>query len=209
MHVIALAQQKGGVGKSAAAINLACQAAASGASVALVDMDAEQGTSDKWGKRRPNSMPAVRPGDAYKLAAILSELMASGTEWVFLDLPGRSAPVSSAGIAAAQLVVIPARPHDVDIEASLSTVQAARRAGKPYAYLINIVPAQVTKTRARAVADDLTKAGHPVCPVMIIQRIQVADAMAAGKGANEVEAGGPASSEFAALFKWIKSEVGK
>jgi len=209
MNIVALGQQKGGVGKSAAAINLACQAAASGAKTALVDLDADQGTAARWGKRRGNGAPDVRSSDAYKLPGLLAELRAAGVEWVFLDLPGRSAPVASAGMTAAELVIIPTRPLDIDVEASFSTAQAVRRAGRPYAYLINIAPPQVNSARAKAATEALRKAGHAVCPVVIIQRIQVADAMAAGQGANEIEPGGTASEEFAALFRWLKKEIAK
>ena len=209
MHVIALGQQKGGVGKSAAAINLACQAVAARVKTILLDLDAEQGTAAKWGKRRNGRAPLVGACDAYSLPSKLAEADKAGVEWVFLDLPGRSAPVSSAGMAAAELVIIPTRPLDVDVEASFSTAQAVRRAGRPYAYLINIAPPQVSSARAKAATEALRRAGHPVCPVVVIQRIQVADALAVGKGVNEIQGGDASSDEFAALFRWLRKEVAK
>lgn len=57
---IAFAQQKGGVGKSSAAINLACVAVAAGRSVVLVDCDIEQATAMKWhGRREGKTQPIV------------------------------------------------------------------------------------------------------------------------------------------------------
>jgi chromosome partitioning protein len=140
MHIIAIGQQKGGVGKSSLAINLACQAVASGKMGAVVDMDAEQGTTARWGKRRSPAEPLVIMADARTLSNELAKLPSAGAEWAFLDLPGRSAPIATAGMRAADFVLIPCRPVDVDIEASITTVQGIVRAGKAYAYLMNIVP---------------------------------------------------------------------
>jgi cellulose biosynthesis protein BcsQ len=77
--------------------------------------------------------PLVRSADAVSLTKTLGDLEAQGYEWVFLDLPGRSAPISGAGMVAADMILIPARPADVDIEASIATVRTAKRANKKYA----------------------------------------------------------------------------
>ncbi len=207
MRVIALGQQKGGVGKSAAAINLACQAIAKGETATIIDMDVDQATALKWGTRRGSDAPKVESADANRLAPLLKKLVGDGAQWVFIDLPGRSAPAASAGLAAANLIIVPCRPLDVDVEASANTVQSAMRAGKRYAYLMNISPPQLDKKRARQVAAALEKGGHPVIPVIIVQRTQVPDAIARGKGVNEVEPGGASSNEFAELFSWIKENV--
>src|SRR6516164_8817420 len=102
MHIAALAQQKGGVGKSAAAINLAGQAVAAGLKAAIVDMDPEQGTSAKWGARRNGKeQPRVEKANVVSLEGLLRKLEEGGVDWVFLDLPGRNAPSANAGLAAA------------------------------------------------------------------------------------------------------------
>ena len=206
MHIIAIGQQKGGVGKSSLAINLACQAVAARAIAAVVDMDAEQGTAARWGKRRSEPAPSVVTADARTLINELARLRGAGAKWAFLDLPGRSAPVATAGMRAAEFVLIPCRPVDVDIEASITTVQGIVRSGKAYAYLMNIVP-QGSTVRAKKVLKALEDAGHPTCPIIIGQKAEVPDAIARGKGINEVSAAVAVSKDFAELFAWLNEQV--
>jgi chromosome partitioning protein len=203
MHIIAIGQQKGGVGKSSLAINLACQAVAAGELAAVVDMDAEQGTAARWGVRRSDPAPRVVTADARTLTTELAMLKGMGTKWVLLDLPGRSAPIATAGMKAAEFVLIPCRPVDVDIEASITTVQGIVRSGKAYAYLMNIVP-QGSTVRARKVLKALEDAGHPTCPVIIGQKAEVPDAIARGQGAKNT-----AAKDFAELFVWLNEQVRK
>jgi chromosome partitioning protein len=207
MRIIALGQQKGGVGKSAAAINLACQAIAHGESSAIIDMDVDQATALKWGKRRDGKPPAVERADVNSLPGVLKRLNDDGVQWVFVDLPGRSAPVAGAGLMASDLIIVPCRPLEVDIEASVTTIQVAIRGKKRYAFLMNIAPSQADKKRARQVSKVLAQANHPVIPAIIVQRTQVPDAIAIGKGVNEIEPDGPSTREFAELFTWLKENV--
>ncbi len=208
--VISLGQQKGGVGKSAAAINLACQAVAAGHKAAVVDLDAEQGTTRRWAERRGDKPePLVRVGTAAELDGFLIELLGLGVEWVFLDLPGRSAHVLSAGFQRSDLVIIPCRPLDIDIEASLDTVERVKRGGGRYAYLMNIAPSAQDKQRAKQVANLLRAHGHQVAEPIIVQRVEVPDAIAHGLGVNEFRPKSHSTDEFSQLFKWLVKETTK
>jgi chromosome partitioning protein len=208
MRIIALVQGKGGVGKSATAINLACQAIAHGDSAVLVDADAEQGSSTKWGNRRPDkTAPHVAQADARDLKTVLAKYRTAGVKWAFLDLPGRIATVSSAGLVASDLALIPVRPLDMDIEASVPTIEAAQRAGKSYAYLISMAPPQ--GHRGKQAAATLEMLGQRVAPEIIMQRIAVPDAIARGFGINEAAPGSESAAEFKRLFQWVRKEVKK
>lgn len=208
MKIVALGQQKGGVGKSAAAINLACQAVALGMKAGIIDLDADQGTTIKWSQRRGGKeWPLVRAADATNLNAIVAEMKAAGVEWLFLDLPGRTHPVAGAGMKLAHLILIPCRPLDVDIEASVDTITRAKRGGKPYAYLMNITPPALAQKRAKQIASTLIALGHPVAPTIITQRVVVPDAIADGSSAAEAQPSGESAAEFKELLKWIITQV--
>lgn len=212
MRTVTLAQQKGGVGKTTVCQNLAAQAAARGQTAAIIDMDGDQRSAAKWGERRKGAAKALPAIAVYTvksgaLSAKLQELEAAGIDWAFIDLPGRDAPASSAGLRVANLILIPCRPLEDDVEPSLNTVGLIRRSGGKYAYLLNISPPQVDKSRARKVSAVLTEAGHPVCPVIIVQRISVPDANALGMGVNEREPGSSSAKEYSELLTWIEGQL--
>ena len=211
MKIIALAQSKGGASKSTTAIHLACEAIYAGEAAAIIDMDEGQQSSKKWANRRGTGIPEVvvtRPGENF-LNKEIRRLRMAGARWVFIDLPGRDAPVSSAGIVAADLVLIPTRPTTIDFEASVTTVQSAVRAGKRYCYLVSSVQPQGNKSRGRQfqAALEMLRPPQPVCPVSIGQRVEIADAIAGGKSVREINPGGEAVREFEDLFRWLKGVV--
>jgi len=208
MRIIALGQQKGGTGKSCTAINLATCAVAAGHKAAIIDMDSEQGTSRKWGTRRNGlDTPTVRSAGVGELDAVLNELRDAGYDWVFLDLPGRATHLANAGMVSADLTLIPCRPLEVDVEASIATMQSAKRAGKRYFYLMSIVPAHKEAARAKQMEGMLTALGHPVVPARIIQRTVVPDSVSSGKGVCEVDPDSKSSLEFKELFAWLEKET--
>jgi len=209
MKIIALAQGKGGATKSTTAINLACEAIRARESAAIIDMDEGQQSAAKWAKRRDDKSPKVVVAGSFKLKEALEKLRQDRVKWVFLDLPGRNAPVSSAGIVAADFVIIPTRPTTIDFEASMPTVQACVRAKKPYTYLLSAVQPQGNKSRGKQfrAALGLLPVPPPVCPCMVGQRVEIADAVAAGKSVREEKPDGEAAKEFEELFKWLRETL--
>ena len=124
VYVIALAQQKGGVGKSTVAIQVAVELNRRKRRAAVIDLD-PQASVVKWGERRKREEPIVMPSNGPSLAGSLVHLRGNGVEFAFLDLPGRNSPLTNDGMRAANLVLVPARPDEMDIEASGETVAAA------------------------------------------------------------------------------------
>lgn len=205
MHVVALAQQKGGVLKSTLAVHLAFEAERSGASAVVVEID-KQGTASFWGSLR-SKPPTVERVDAASLGPALARLKARGVKFVFLDLPGAHNAGVTPAIKAADLVLVPARPSTVDIAASGETIAAIERLRRPYAYVLTVVPA--AGSRVDEAREALESEGHPVAPGGIGDRKVFQDAMASGQAVCEREAAGKAAAEVAALWAYVQTQLEK
>ena len=92
-HIFAIANTKGGVGKSTLAVNLAVLAASQGHKVLLVDAD-PQASSLQFLNARDDSLPAFT-GIQISQPIIHKQLpeLATHYEYVFIDVGGRDAPV--------------------------------------------------------------------------------------------------------------------
>jgi chromosome partitioning protein len=193
VKVIALAQQKGGVGKSTLAIHMAVELVRRGLSVAIIDMDPQNSVA-KWAKRRDAEQPLVMTSDLEHLSGDLAELRREGVAFVLLDLPGRSSSIVNEGMKAANLVIIPAPPFDIDIEASVDTIETARRLKRRYVFVMNGVPPKAGRTQEFVTG--LTKRGQPVLPGFIGRRLDYPDAIAEGLGVAEYAPKGKAAEEI-------------
>lgn len=156
---VAVINQKGGVGKTTIAINLAAAAHLNGRKTLILDLDHDQGSSVDWFRVRPDvspleglnvlSSPVVTPK---KLAELTH-----GYDWVIYDLPARLGAVSHAAAVAADILVVPFRPGAFDWWAGdrtfdvLEQADAEReRAGRKIAsriYVINAMRPNVNEHR--------------------------------------------------------------
>jgi chromosome partitioning protein len=123
MRTITFASAKGGVGKSTLAASLGVAALQAGEKPFLIDMDA-QGSLTAWGGRRTGDDLPVDRIDAARLPNALAGLAGAGY-------------AAAAAMRAADLVIIPARPSTLDLEASRPTLAALARLDRPYAFVLN------------------------------------------------------------------------
>jgi chromosome partitioning protein len=180
--VVAIANKKGGVGKSTLAVNLA-SALAERRRVLLLDAD-PQGTAVEWSSagRLPVEVRAV-PTDA-DAKRLVREVETASADVVVLDLPPRSGAAFSAAFALASLVVVPVGASGADLAATSRLLDLLREArevngdGKPRCLL---VPSRVDRRTAagRELEGVLYELGESVGPA-IVQRSAHADAFGAG-----------------------------
>jgi len=103
---IAVAQLKGGAGKSTLATNLAGYLSRE-MSAGLIDADQPQGTSASWATLREDSqLKLAAPKSATELVKA-AEAMDSACEVVIIDLPPRLHEISRAALVFSDLVIIP------------------------------------------------------------------------------------------------------
>jgi len=125
MYIVALLNQKGGVGKTSLAVNLAAASHLSGKRTLLVDMD-RQGSAFDWSASRSETsalegLAVVRADRA--LPVVRLREMAKGYEVTVLDGPPRLGDVTRAAACAADVVVIPVQPGPFDLWAASETLE--------------------------------------------------------------------------------------
>jgi chromosome partitioning protein len=111
---IAVANAKGGAGKSTVATNLAAALARHGQRVTLADMDAQR-SSLEWLRARPRSFPAVRG------VAVSDRVPARPpeTDTLVLDTPGGHRNAALRGeLARSDVILVPVLPSPMDIRAA-------------------------------------------------------------------------------------------
>jgi chromosome partitioning protein len=208
MHTIVLATQKGGSGKSTLSIGLALAAKQAGYSVRLIETD-PQGTLSNWQRRRNNPDPVVEP--IYRAADLeprLRMLKESGLQLAIVDTAAGLSAATTAAIRHSSLCLIPTRPSVADIEATASTVSAARAWKRPFIFALNQTPlrGQRIDTAMDALADE---APHDLADVLarplIGMRNDHQDALAKGAAVSEYAPGSKAAEEISGLWHWIET----
>jgi chromosome partitioning protein len=200
MHAVVLASQKGGSGKSTLAVGIAIAAVGDGHRVAIIDID-PQGTVSNWGRRRTVPEPYIhRLGSGIELEGALLAFRRAGFTLAIIDTPATNNALSLSAISASNMCLIPARPSPADIEATLPTLGAVRKLGKPFAFILNQAPPRGYRLSEAAAA--LNAAGVLALPY-IVQRNDHQDALGAGFGVTEFAPEGPAAQEVLGLWQYV------
>jgi len=207
-RVLAVANSKGGVGKSTLSTNVAIQAVNAGVRVLLVDTD-PQASSTLFATTRDEARPGFRVIQMTK-PLIHREVprLAEGYELVVIDTAARESATFRSALAAATSVLVPITPSAYDIWASedvFTTIDelAATRDELETMIVLNQV---VGRTR---IADD---AGKALAELTEGQRVRMLDtrihfrvawkmACTQGLAVTEFEPSGPAAAELRSLCR--------
>src|SRR5215210_333941 len=125
--ILGVLNQKGGVGKTTIAVNVAATFAMSGRRVLLVDAD-PQGSSLSWSSAR--ELGPLFPVVGMAKPSLHRDLpqVARGYDTVIIDGAPRVNELGRAAIMASDLVLIPVQPSPYDVWAAAETVQLIREA---------------------------------------------------------------------------------
>ncbi|MFE1600582.1 AAA family ATPase [Methylobacterium sp. ID0610] len=202
MLVVSIVQQKGGVGKTTLAINLAGELRQRKMKVMIIDAD-PQASATAWSSPRKLGFD-VRP-----------ELVSSGTvsQWLrnvlkqqadvlIIDTPAGLGPVFRAAVDVADLILIPCGPSSLDLNSARTTLGAVanqlRNDSRSHAR-VALVPTRVDREtpEGQQITDELDALGEPVGPALshdvyfvraFTQGVTVTTAAPASNAAGEIRA---------------------
>lgn len=202
--IVALLNQKGGVGKTTLALHLAGAWARQGRRVTVIDAD-PQGSALDWSEQRAREGGPLLFGVLGLARDTLhreAPEIARGVDHVVIDGPPRIAGLMRSALLAADLALVPAQPSPFDGWASgemLNLIREARifRPEIIARFVLNRCAARTII--ARETGDALAEHDPPVLAARIGQRVAFADAARTGQLVFEVESGGAAAREITAL----------
>ena len=209
MKVVALTSDKGGMGKSTVAINLACAAVAAGVETAILDLD-PQASVGRWSRVRKKAGLATRPFAEVcvpiDVEDRLDELKAAGAQLVLLDTAGRDNNAITSAINAADLVLIPCHPTDLELSTLGPTLARLRADNKPNYVLLIDWSAGATRRRHDATSA-IERAGGRVAPVIYTHRSDYRVAIEVGQGVTEYSPYMSAAIEIKNVLNWLLIEL--
>jgi chromosome partitioning protein len=203
--IVGLCNQKGGVGKTSIAVNLAAVFATAGSRVLLVDAD-PQGSALAWSAaREPAPLFPVVGMPKPTLHRDLPEI-ARDYDVVVIDGAPRVNELGRAAIMASDLVIIPVQPSPYDVWATQDVVGLVREAQvfKERLRAVFVINRKIVNTAiGRDVGTALAEFGFPIAEVALCQRVIYAESAAQGLSVIEAAPTSEAAREITRFAETI------
>lgn len=205
--VITVAQQKGGSGKTTLTVNLAVGLAATGHKVAIIDTD-PQGSLGRWFMARRDTM--ADPGMDFSTSSAWgveyeAGKLAATYDYVLVDTPPKADSDLRPALRTAALVLVPIATSHVDLWATESVLDLARRDSTPALLVLNRT--RVGTKLGVEIAKAAAQIDAGLAEITLANRILYAEALGRGQGVQDVAPKGPAAAEVAALIQEIMTTL--
>lgn len=216
--IISISNNKGGVGKSTVAINLAGYLIKKH-SVCLIDMD-PQGSVTDWHQARKNNNinnpNLYLPDNYFTIEDIKDNIdqLDKDYEFIIIDCPPEDAKIMRFALSVSDYAIIPVAPSPFDIRSAYVTINTIKEGlkqkmitAKPRLLISRTITGTVLNREAQKT---LKVFDVPVFKAEISQRIAIVEAGIEGHTIFEYSPRGKASQEFNKLgkefIKWQKNQ---
>ncbi|GEL44571.1 chromosome partitioning protein ParA [Methylorubrum extorquens] len=205
MHVVVVASQKGGAGKTSLIRSLAVATHQAGHATALLDTD-PQGSLTSWWNRRQDQEPALVRIELADFAAGVERLASAGIEFLFVDTPPSVRPELRTLLGHASIAVVPVRPSPDDLDAVGDTLALIEDAGCPFLFVLTQAKPR-TRLQLQAVMA-LAKHGK-LAPTVIHDRTDFPTAAITGRAVTEIEPETIAAREVKDVLDYVLTQLRK
>ena len=201
--IIAILNQKGGVGKTTLSVNLAAGLALTGKRTLLVDAD-PQGSAMDWQAARTGE--SLFPVVGIAKPTLHKDLpgLAESYEHIVIDGPPRDKDLAKSAIMAADCVLIPIQPSPYDVWAAEEIIKLIQETAlfKEKLKALFVINRKIGNTAiGRDVAGALKDYPFPLAATTIGQRVVFAESAATGLSVLEAEPKGAAAREIRSLVQ--------
>lgn len=188
MQRIACVSQKGGVGKSTFARDIAVQFAANGWDVRIADMDDRQTTSMVWQAKRSQFQhkPEIH---VYGCATPDTALKVGGCDLVVFDGKPYSSPDTRKIAEASDLIVVPSGPTNDDLDPQILLAHELTKVRIPVSrilFVLNSITSELDGGEVVAARSYVQAAGYRVAQFVLPRRSSYGQVHNVGKSISEV-----------------------
>ena len=206
--IVTVGNQKGGVGKTTIATNLAVISAMEDSNTLLIDAD-KQGSSMDFRSLRADSLKPVHAVQIVKPTIHTDISTFTNFDHIFIDAGGRDSDTFRSAIMACDYFLIPVTPSPYDIWSSEETFKILRQA-RIYkeikaAIILNqlIKNTNISKDVQQSLNDIAKEYEVKVCDAMLYSRVAYKESVSEGKGVCEHSPGSKADQELRHLYKEV------
>ena len=199
--VIAVANRKGGAGKSTCAANFALEAVKDGLKVILIDLDPQR-TLELWWEKRSEENPYFAEASAATLEDKILSIKEKKFDLCIIDTPGDTSANTVSSIKAADLIIIPTKPTSPDLSAIGRTIGMVEEENKPFIFVITQA---ISRSNITLAAASILSEFGTIAPSTISNRISYVNGMTNACSAGDVDK--IAAEELVKIWKFISSKL--
>ena len=198
MKTISLVSQKGGVGKSTLASNLAAYASSKGLKTTIIDLDKQSSLTAWYGLRLRHTDDVELLVRGSSVVDQVKQQEQAGFDLCIIDTAPHNSTEAANVVRDSDITIVPVRASAFDLIASKPTFEllASGKGG----VVLNAVP---SSSAVKDSAIDFVKQSGLKVLAVIGQRIAFQHAVNAGKGVTEYQPSGKASEEIKGLWETI------